>query len=55
MPLEAEFLNETGLGGNNGMTDFKEILGFSVQADGTLVWNCRASNYAAATKLSSCR
>mgnify|MGYP006170852047 FL=1 len=27
----------------------------TVQADGTLVWNCRASNYAAATKLSSCR
>lgn len=27
----------------------------TVQPDGTLVWSCRASNYAAATKLSSCR
>ncbi len=31
----AFFRNDMGLGGNNGMTDFKEILGFSVQADGT--------------------
>jgi urea transport system permease protein len=31
----AFFRNDTGLGGNNGMTDFKDILGFSVQADGT--------------------
>lgn len=27
----------------------------TVLADGTLAWNCRASNYAAATRLSSCR
>jgi urea transport system permease protein len=26
-----------GFGGNNGLTDFKEILGFSLQADGTRV------------------
>ncbi|MBS0220670.1 MAG: urea ABC transporter permease subunit UrtC [Proteobacteria bacterium] len=31
----AFFRNDTGLGGNNGMTDFKDILGFPVQADGT--------------------
>ena len=31
----AFFRNDMGLGGNNGMTDFKEIVGFSVQADGT--------------------
>jgi urea transport system permease protein len=31
----AFFRNDMGLGGNNGMTDFKDILGFSVQADGT--------------------
>ncbi|SIQ18708.1 amino acid/amide ABC transporter membrane protein 2, HAAT family [Rhizobium sp. RU35A] len=29
------FRNDMGFGGNNGLTDYKEILGFSVQADGT--------------------
>ena len=29
------FRNETGLGGNNGLTDFKHILGFSLQAQST--------------------
>jgi urea transport system permease protein len=29
------FRNETGLGGNNGLTDFKRILGFSLQAHST--------------------
>ena len=31
------FRNETGFGGNNGLTDFKRILDFSLQADGTKV------------------
>ncbi len=31
----AFFRNDMGLGGNNGLTDFKDILGFSVQSDGT--------------------
>jgi urea transport system permease protein len=31
----AFFRNDMGFGGNNGMTDFKDILGFSVQADTT--------------------
>ena len=31
----AFFRNEMGFGGNNGLTDFKDILGFPVQADGT--------------------
>ncbi len=31
----AFFRNDMGLGGNNGLTDFKDILGYSVQADGT--------------------
>ncbi|AYD01957.1 urea ABC transporter permease [Neorhizobium sp. NCHU2750] len=31
----AFFRNDMGFGGNNGLTDFKDILGFSVQADGT--------------------
>nr|WP_267926628.1 urea ABC transporter permease subunit UrtC [Desulfolithobacter dissulfuricans] len=31
----AFFRNEMGFGGNNGLTDFKDILGFSLQADTT--------------------
>jgi urea transport system permease protein len=31
----AFFRNDMGFGGNNGMTDFKDLLGFSVQADAT--------------------
>ncbi len=38
------FRNNFGFGGNNGLTDFKDILGFNVQADGTrnalLVMSC---------------
>jgi urea transport system permease protein len=29
------FRNDFGFGGNNGLTDFKDILGFNVQAQGT--------------------
>lgn len=29
------FRNDMGFGGNNGLTDFKDILGFNVQAQGT--------------------
>lgn len=31
----AFFRNDFGFGGNNGLTDFKDILGFNVQADAT--------------------
>jgi urea transport system permease protein len=31
------FRNETGFGGNNGLTDFKKILGYTMQDDGTKV------------------
>lgn len=31
----AFFRNDMGFGGNNGLTDFKDILGYSVQADST--------------------
>ncbi|MDO9459785.1 MAG: urea ABC transporter permease subunit UrtC [Alphaproteobacteria bacterium] len=31
----AFFRNDMGFGGNNGLTDFKDILGFDIQADGT--------------------
>ncbi len=33
--LLAFFRNEMGFGGNNGLTDFKDILGFDLQSDGT--------------------
>ena len=33
----AFFRNEMGFGGNNGLTDFKDILGFSLQADSTRI------------------
>ncbi len=35
--LLAFFRNEMGFGGNNGLTDFKDILGFDLQSDGTRV------------------
>ncbi|MGN0894543.1 MAG: urea ABC transporter permease subunit UrtC [Succinivibrio sp.] len=31
----AFYRNETGFGGNNGLTDFKDILGFSISSDAT--------------------
>ncbi|MCG9624762.1 urea ABC transporter permease subunit UrtC [Vibrio mediterranei] len=33
----AFFRNEMGFGGNNGLTDFKDILGFSLQQDATKI------------------
>ncbi|OCJ15046.1 urea ABC transporter permease subunit UrtC [Rhizobium sp. AC44/96] len=33
--LLAFFRNDMGFGGNNGLTDFKDIIGYSIQADGT--------------------
>src|SRR6201990_185213 len=41
--LLAFFRNDMGLGGNNGMTDFKDILGYSVQSDTTRAVLCFAS------------
>ena len=35
--LLAFFRNEMGFGGNNGLTDFKDILGFNLQSDGTRI------------------
>ena len=35
--LLAFFRNEMGFGGNNGLTDFKDILGFSLQSDNTRI------------------
>jgi len=33
----AFYRNEMGFGGNNGLTDFKDILGFSLQSDSTRI------------------
>lgn len=35
--LLAFFRNDMGFGGNNGLTDFKDLLGFNLQADSTRV------------------
>jgi urea transport system permease protein len=43
--LLAFFRNEMGFGGNNGLTDFKEILGFNVQAGGTRAASVSADRY----------
>ena len=44
----AFFRNNMGFGGNNGLTDFKEILGFSLRTDGTRVGLFAASGVALA-------
>jgi urea transport system permease protein len=44
----AFFRNDMGFGGNNGLTDFKDILGFSVQSDATRGVLCFASALALA-------
>ncbi|MGD1932915.1 MAG: urea ABC transporter permease subunit UrtC [Candidatus Phaeomarinobacter sp.] len=53
--LLAFFRNELGLGGNNGLTDFKEILGFDIQSDGTRVGLFVATAVALAACLAICR
>ena len=35
--MQAFFLNAMGFGGNNGLTDFKDVLGFNLQSDATRV------------------
>ena len=51
----AFFRNEMGFGGNNGLTDFKDILGFSLQADGVRVSLFLASALALAAGYLACR
>ncbi len=51
----AFFRNEMGFGGNNGLTDFKDILGFDLQADGTRVALFLASGLALALGYLACR
>jgi urea transport system permease protein len=51
----AFFRNDMGFGGNNGMTDFKEILGFNLRADGTRASLFAASAVALALSYVLCR
>ncbi len=51
----AFFRNEMGFGGNNGLTDFKDILGFSLQSDSTRVALMLSSAIALAFGYLSCR
>jgi len=51
----AFFRNEMGFGGNNGLTDFKDILGFSLQSDITRAGLFVASAAALALGYLSCR
>jgi urea transport system permease protein len=51
----AFFRNEMGFGGNNGLTDFKDILGFSLQADSTRVVLFLLSGLALALGYLACR
>jgi len=51
----AFFRNEMGFGGNNGLTDFKDILGFSLQADGTRIALFVASGIALGLGYLACR
>ena len=51
--LLAFFRNDMGFGGNNGLTDFKDILGFNVQADATRAALFAASALALALAVSS--
>ena len=51
----AFFRNEMGFGGNNGLTDFKDILGFSLQSDYTRAGLFIASILALAFGYLTCR
>jgi urea transport system permease protein len=51
----AFFRNEMGFGGNNGLTDFKDILGFDLQADETRIGLFLASGLALALGYLICR
>ncbi|MDO3383769.1 urea ABC transporter permease subunit UrtC [Gilvimarinus algae] len=51
----AFFRNEMGFGGNNGLTDFKDILGFSITADSTRIGLFLASGIALMVAYLACR
>ncbi len=49
------FRNNLGFGGNNGLTDFKDILGFNIQAPETRAWLFVASALAVALAYLICK
>lgn len=51
----AFFRNEMGFGGNNGLTDFKDILGFSITADTTRIALFLSSGFALIAAYIACR
>ncbi len=51
----AFFRNEMGFGGNNGLTDFKDIVGFSLQSDATRIGLFVASGIALGVGYLACR
>ncbi len=51
----AFFRNEMGFGGNNGLTDFKDILGFNLQSDETRIGLFLATGIALAAGYLACR
>lgn len=51
----AFYRNEMGFGGNNGLTDFKDILGFDLQADSTRIMLFVCSALALALGFIACR
>jgi len=51
----AFFRNDMGFGGNNGLTDFKDILGFSIQDNGTKLALFSASTFAVGLGYMVCR
>jgi urea transport system permease protein len=51
----AFFRNDMGFGGNNGFTDFKELLGWDLQRDGTRVVLLLVTTLALAASYVSCR
>ena len=53
--LLAFFRNDMGFGGNNGLTDFKDILGFDIQADTTRAGLFAASGLALVLSFIVCR
>jgi urea transport system permease protein len=52
--LLAFFRNDMGFGGNNGLTDFKDVLGFDIQADGTRASLFAATSIALALGFAAC-
>lgn len=51
----AFFRNDMGFGGNNGLTDFKDLLGFNLQSPGTRAALLAASAFVLAGFLLACR